>query len=84
LAVDRELFAGSWYSHINLKYRFHTKKLTVTVGRWIIATGPLTSGKLATTIATEVALKHWHFRRNRAILYHDSIGTDQSLDAIAL
>ena len=55
LAVDREEFADSITSklttHPNIKISYDEITTLSTQGKWIIATGPLTSSKLANSIA---------------------------------
>ena len=55
LAVDREEFADSITSklntHPNIRISYDEIKTLSTQGKWILATGPLTSSKLANSIA---------------------------------
>lgn len=78
LAVDRELFAeavtATLTAHPNISVSYEEIDSLPDDGQWIIATGPLTSGKLATAIAAETGAEALAFFDAIApILYHDSI-----------
>jgi methylenetetrahydrofolate--tRNA-(uracil-5-)-methyltransferase len=78
LAVDRELFAEAvtttLTAHPNISVSYEEIDRLPDDGQWIIATGPLTSGKLATAIAAETGAEALAFFDAIApILYHDSI-----------
>jgi methylenetetrahydrofolate--tRNA-(uracil-5-)-methyltransferase len=78
LAVDRELFAeavtATLTAHPNISVSYEEIDRLPDDGQWIIATGPLTSGKLATAIAAETGAEALAFFDAIApILYHDSI-----------
>jgi len=78
LAVDRELFAeavtATLTAHPNISVSYEEIDILPDDGQWIIATGPLTSGKLATAIAAETGAEALAFFDAIApILYHDSI-----------
>ncbi|MDC0115856.1 methylenetetrahydrofolate--tRNA-(uracil(54)-C(5))-methyltransferase (FADH(2)-oxidizing) TrmFO [Octadecabacter sp.] len=78
LAVDRNPFAEAvtetLTSHPNISISYEEIDVLPDDGQWIIATGPLTSGKLAQAIATETGAEALAFFDAIApILYHDSI-----------
>ena len=78
LAVDRDPFAeavtATLMSHPNISVSFEEIDSLPDDGQWIIATGPLTSGKLANAIAAETGAEALAFFDAIApILYHDSI-----------
>lgn len=78
LAVDRDPFAESvtakLTAHPNISVSFEEIDTLPDDGNWIIATGPLTSGKLADAIATETGAEALAFFDAIApIVYHDSI-----------
>jgi methylenetetrahydrofolate--tRNA-(uracil-5-)-methyltransferase len=78
LAVDRELFAeavtATLTAHPNISVSYEEIDRLPDDGQWIISTGPLTSGKLATAIAAETGAEALAFFDAIApILYHDSI-----------
>jgi methylenetetrahydrofolate--tRNA-(uracil-5-)-methyltransferase len=78
LAVDRDLFAEAVTAtltvHPNISVSYEEIDSLPDDGQWIIATGPLTSGKLATAIAAETGAEALAFFDAIApILYHDSI-----------
>jgi len=78
LAVDRDLFAeavtATLTAHPNISVSYEEIDALPDEGQWIIATGPLTSGKLATAIAAETGAEALAFFDAIApILYHDSI-----------
>jgi methylenetetrahydrofolate--tRNA-(uracil-5-)-methyltransferase len=78
LAVDRDLFAEAvtttLTAHPNISVSYEEIDALPDEGQWIIATGPLTSGKLATAIAAETGAEALAFFDAIApILYHDSI-----------
>jgi methylenetetrahydrofolate--tRNA-(uracil-5-)-methyltransferase len=78
LAVDRDLFAeavtATLTAHPNISVSYEEIDSLPDDGQWIIATGPLTSGKLATAIAAETGAEALAFFDAIApILYHDSI-----------
>lgn len=78
LAVDRDPFAESvtatLTSHPNLSVSYEEIDTLPSDGQWIIATGPLTSGKLAEAIANETGAEALAFFDAIApIVYHDSI-----------
>lgn len=78
LAVDRNLFAkavtNTLTSHPNISVSYEEISSLPEDGQWIIATGPLTSGKLANAIAKETGAEALAFFDAIApILYHDSI-----------
>ncbi|MDE0968910.1 MAG: methylenetetrahydrofolate--tRNA-(uracil(54)-C(5))-methyltransferase (FADH(2)-oxidizing) TrmFO [Octadecabacter sp.] len=78
LAVDRNLFAkavtNTLISHPNISVSYEEISSLPEDGQWIIATGPLTSGKLANAIAKETGAEALAFFDAIApILYHDSI-----------
>ncbi len=81
LAVDRDPFAESvtqaLTSHPNISVSFEEIDTLPDDGQWIIATGPLTSGKLAKAIAAETGAEALAFFDAIApIIYHDSINMD--------
>ena len=78
LAVDRDLFAkavtDTLIAHPNIRVSYEEISSLPDDGQWIIATGPLTSGKLADAIAAETGAEALAFFDAIApILYHDSI-----------
>jgi methylenetetrahydrofolate--tRNA-(uracil-5-)-methyltransferase len=78
LAVDRDLFAeavtATLIAHPNISVSYEEIDSLPDDGQWIVATGPLTSGKLATAIAAETGAEALAFFDAIApILYHDSI-----------
>ncbi len=78
LAVDRDPFAKSvtsaLTSHPNISVSYEEIDTLPDEGSWIIATGPLTSGKLAQAIAAETGTDALAFFDAIApIVYHDSI-----------
>jgi methylenetetrahydrofolate--tRNA-(uracil-5-)-methyltransferase len=83
LAVDRDLFAG----HITERLRAHPK-ITVEAGevtelprdgKWIIATGPLTSTALGQSLAAETGADALAFFDAIApIVYYDSINMEKA------
>jgi methylenetetrahydrofolate--tRNA-(uracil-5-)-methyltransferase len=78
LAVDRDPFAASvtatLTAHPNISVSYEEIDALPDEGQWIIATGPLTSGKLAEAIAAETGAEALAFFDAIApILYHDSI-----------
>ncbi|MFT7369711.1 MAG: methylenetetrahydrofolate--tRNA-(uracil-5-)-methyltransferase [Alteromonas macleodii] len=78
LAVDRDLFAkavtATLIAHPNITVSHEEISSLPDEGQWIIATGPLTSGKLADAIAAETGAEALAFFDAIApILYHDSI-----------
>ena len=78
LAVDRDPFAeavtATLMSHPNISVSYEEIDSLPDDGQWIIATGPLTSGKLANAIAAETGAEALAFFDAIApILYHDSI-----------
>ncbi len=78
LAVDRDPFAetvtATLTSHPNISISFEEIDTLPDDGQWIIATGPLTSGKLADAIAAETGAEALAFFDAIApIIYHDSI-----------
>ncbi len=81
LAVDRDPFAESvtaaLKSHPNISISYEEITSLPDDGRWIIATGPLTSGALADAIAAETGAEALAFFDAIApIVYHDSINMD--------
>ena len=78
LAVDRDLFAkavtDTLIAHPNILVSHEEISSLPDDGQWIIATGPLTSGKLADAIAAETGAEALAFFDAIApILYYDSI-----------
>ncbi|MGJ8611054.1 MAG: methylenetetrahydrofolate--tRNA-(uracil(54)-C(5))-methyltransferase (FADH(2)-oxidizing) TrmFO [Octadecabacter sp.] len=78
LAVDRDPFAeavtSTLMSHPNISVSYEEIDVLPDDGQWIIATGPLTSGKLANAIAAQTGTEALAFFDAIApILYHDSI-----------
>ncbi len=78
LAVDRDPFAeavtATLTAHPNISISHEEIDSLPDEGQWIIATGPLTSGKLADAIAAETGAEALAFFDAIApILYHDSI-----------
>ncbi|MGR3468516.1 MAG: methylenetetrahydrofolate--tRNA-(uracil(54)-C(5))-methyltransferase (FADH(2)-oxidizing) TrmFO [Shimia sp.] len=78
LAVDREAFAEDITQRLNnhplVTVDYGEIRELPTEGRWIIATGPLTSGALAEAIRTETGADALAFFDAIApIVYHDSI-----------
>ena len=78
LAVDRDPFAETvtvtLTSHPNISVSYEEIDTLPDGGQWIIATGPLTSGKLADAITAETGAEALAFFDAIApILYHDSI-----------
>ena len=78
LAVDRDPFAetvtNTLTSHPNISISFEEIDTLPTDGNWIIATGPLTSGKLADAIAAETGAEALAFFDAIApIVYAESI-----------
>ncbi|MEL7211986.1 MAG: methylenetetrahydrofolate--tRNA-(uracil(54)-C(5))-methyltransferase (FADH(2)-oxidizing) TrmFO [Pseudomonadota bacterium] len=83
LAVDRDPFAESVTAAINAHPNITVSYDEVTAlpedGRWIIATGPLTSGNLADAIAAETGAEALAFFDAIApIIYHDSIDMNKA------
>ncbi len=81
LAVDRDPFAQSvteaLTAHPNISVSYEEITALPDTGHWIIATGPLTSGALATAIQTETGAEALAFFDAIApIVYHDSIDMD--------
>ena len=81
LAVDRDPFAESVTAaidaHPNISVSYEEITELPDDGRWIIATGPLTSGALAEAIAAETGAEALAFFDAIApIVYHDSINMD--------
>jgi len=81
LAVDREPFAQSvtdaLMAHPNVTVEYGEIKNLPSDGHWIIATGPLTSGDLASAIAAETGVDALAFFDAIApIVYADSINMD--------
>ncbi len=78
LAVDRDPFAkavtATLTAHPNISVSYEEIDALPDDGQWIIATGPLTSGKLADAIAAETGKEALAFFDAIApIIYHDSI-----------
>ena len=78
LAVDRDPFAeavtAALTAHPNISVSYEEIDVLPDDGQWIIATGPLTSGKLADAIAAETGKEALAFFDAIApIIYHDSI-----------
>ncbi|MDB9943911.1 methylenetetrahydrofolate--tRNA-(uracil(54)-C(5))-methyltransferase (FADH(2)-oxidizing) TrmFO [Octadecabacter sp.] len=78
LAVDRDTFAeavtAALTAHPNISVSYEEIDALPDDGQWIIATGPLTSGKLADAIAAETGKEALAFFDAIApIIYHDSI-----------
>ena len=78
LAVDRDTFAeavtAALTAHPNISVSYEEIDALPDYGQWIIATGPLTSGKLADAIAAETGKEALAFFDAIApIIYHDSI-----------
>ena len=78
LAVDRDPFAeavtAALTTHPNIFVSYEEIDALPGDGQWIIATGPLTSGKLAEAIAAETGAEALAFFDAIApIIYHDSI-----------
>jgi methylenetetrahydrofolate--tRNA-(uracil-5-)-methyltransferase len=78
LAVDRDPFAeavtDALIAHPNISVSYEEIDALPDDGQWIIATGPLTSGKLADAIAAETGKEALAFFDAIApIIYHDSI-----------
>ena len=78
LAVDRDPFAeavtAALTAHPNISVSCEEIDALPDDGQWIIATGPLTSGKLADAIAAETGKEALAFFDAIApIIYHDSI-----------
>lgn len=78
LAVDRDPFAQSvtdaLLAHPNITVEYGEITELPTTGHWIIATGPLTSGKLAEAIAAQTGTEALAFFDAIApIVYFDSI-----------
>jgi len=78
LAVDRDPFAeavtATLTAHTNISVSYEEIDSLPDEGQWIIATGPLTSGKLADAIAAETGAEALAFFDAIApIIYHDSI-----------
>lgn len=78
LAVDRDPFAeavtAALTAHPNISVSYEEIDALPGDGQWIIATGPLTSGKLADAIAAETGKEALAFFDAIApIIYHDSI-----------
>ncbi|MDB2369243.1 methylenetetrahydrofolate--tRNA-(uracil(54)-C(5))-methyltransferase (FADH(2)-oxidizing) TrmFO [Octadecabacter sp.] len=78
LAVDRDPFAEAvttaLTSHPNISVSYEEIDTLPNDGHWIIATGPLTSGKLAEAIAAETGADALAFFDAIApIVYHESI-----------
>jgi len=81
LAVDRDPFAetvtNTLTSHPNISISFDEIDTLPTDGNWIIATGPLTSGKLADAIAAETGAEALAFFDAIApIVYAESVDMD--------
>lgn len=81
LAVDRDPFAESvtaaLKAHSNISVSYEELTELPSSGNWIIATGPLTSGKLAEAICEETGADQLAFFDAIApIVYHDSINMD--------
>jgi len=81
LAVDRDPFAESvtaaLTSHPNISVSYEEITELPSTGNWIIATGPLTSGKLAEAIRAETGADQLAFFDAIApIVYHDSVNMD--------
>jgi methylenetetrahydrofolate--tRNA-(uracil-5-)-methyltransferase len=81
LAVDRDPFAQSvtaaLLAHPNISVSYEEITTLPDDGHWIIATGPLTSGPLAQSIAAETGSEALAFFDAIApIVYHDSINMD--------
>ena len=78
LAVDRDAFAASVTQAVRAHPDITVEEGEITelpqTGRWIVATGPLTSGALAEAIARETGAEALAFFDAIApIVYHDSI-----------
>ena len=78
LAVDRDPFAeavtATLMSHPNISVSYEEIDTLPADGQWIIATGPLTSGKLADAIAAETGKEALAFFDAIApIIYHESV-----------
>lgn len=83
LAVDRDPFAQSvtdaLRAHPNVTVEYGEITELPREGHWIIATGPLTSGKLAEAIAAETGAEALAFFDAIApIIYFDSINMDKA------
>jgi len=81
LAVDRDPFAQSvtdtLKAHPNISVSYEEITTLLEDGHWIIATGPLTSGKMAEAIQAETGAEALAFFDAIApIVYHDSINMD--------
>ena len=81
LAVDRDPFAESvtaaLKAHPNISVSYEEITSLPDDGKWIIATGPLTSGALAEAIQAETGAEALAFFDAIApIVYHDSISMD--------
>ncbi len=81
LAVDRDPFAESvtaaLKAHPNITVSYEEISELPTSGHWIIATGPLTSGKLAEAIQAETGAEALAFFDAIApIVYFDSVNMD--------
>ena len=81
LAVDRDPFAQSvtdtLKAHPNISVSYEEITTLLEDGHWIIATGPLTSGKMAEAIQAETSAEALAFFDAIApIVYHDSINMD--------
>jgi methylenetetrahydrofolate--tRNA-(uracil-5-)-methyltransferase len=81
LAVDRDPFAESiteaLQSHPNISISYDEITALPNDGKWIIATGPLTSGALAEAIQAETSADALAFFDAIApIVYHESINMD--------
>lgn len=83
LAVDRDPFAervtAALTAHPNISVSYEEIDALPDDGQWIIATGPLTSGKLAAAIAAETGADALAFFDAIApIVYFDSIDMSQA------
>ncbi|MBB5723870.1 methylenetetrahydrofolate--tRNA-(uracil-5-)-methyltransferase [Loktanella ponticola] len=81
LAVDRDPFAESvtaaLKAHPNVSVSYEEITELPTDGLWIVATGPLTSGNLATAIQKQTGAEALAFFDAIApIIYHESINMD--------
>ena len=78
LAVDRDEFANSitnkLKSHPNIKISYEEVTSLPNVGKWIVATGPLTSSKLANSIV--------EFTGTEALAFFDAIAPIVYFDSI--
>ncbi len=83
LAVDRDPFAQSvtdaLTAHENITVEYGEITELPSDGQWIVATGPLTSGALAASIAAETGAEALAFFDAIApIVYHDSINMEKA------